>query len=177
MSEPTQPGRKRKARTGRAALIAVAVTAVVAGAAALAYVVGWGIADGKEATASPTGPSVVWQMECTSIQRAYKAWSDDAMNLATLDGFKDLDPGAVTPNLSAAGKTLLDAVGGYPDQDAKQLAVAVAEYNVEVGMLDLEVHATDTYKPESFKKAAAAANKVHSAYNTFWAGCALSGVS
>jgi hypothetical protein len=177
MSEPTQPGRRRKQRSGRAALIAVAVTAVVAGAAALAYVVGWGIADGKDPAASPSGPSVALQMECTSIQRAYKAWSDDAMNLATLNSFKDLDPGAVTPNLSTAGKALLDAVGGYPDQDAKELAVAVAEYNVEVGMLDIEVRATDTYRPESFKKAAAASNKVHSAYNTFWAGCALSGIS
>jgi hypothetical protein len=177
MSEPTQPGRKRKPRTGRAALIAVATTAVVAGAAALAYVVGWGIADDKQPAASPSGPSVVWQMECTSIQRAYKAWSDDAMTLATLDAMKDLDPGAVTPNLSTAGKALLGAVSNYPDQEAKELAVAVAEYNVEVGMLGLEVHATGAYKPESFKKANAARIKVNDRYNTFWAGCALSGVS
>lgn len=166
-------------RTGRAVLIATAITAVLAGGGALAYVIGWGIADDQQAAAAtPSGPPVALQMECTSIRRGYMAWRDDAMNLGTLDDFRDVDPGAVTPNLVEAGNALLEAVSGYPDQPSKELAVVVATYNVEVTMLNIEVSATSTYKRESFKKANAARLKVNDAYNAFWAQtCALSGVS
>lgn len=171
----TQPGRRKRRRTGRAALIAVAVTTAVVGAAGVAFAFGWGTAD-KQPAATPSGPSVALQTECSSIRRGYVTWRD-AMGLADLDAFKDVDPGAVTPNLAKEGDALLRVVQGYPDQRAKDLAVAVAAYNVEVGMLDIEVRTTDTYKQESFRKANAARLKVNDTYNAFWATCALSGVS
>lgn len=177
MSEPTQPGRKRRPNTGRAALIAVAITAVVAGAAALAYVVGWGIADNTPAAVASSGPPVALQMECASIKRAFDAWASDTTTLSDLPAMKDLDPAFITKDASSDGKELLAAVTGYDDAESKQLAVAVAEYGVAVGSLHLQATVKGTYAEEDYQKALATQRPIRDAYNTFWAMCSLSGAS
>ncbi len=169
MSEPTQPGRKRKPRTGRAALIAVAVTAVVAGAAALAYVVGWGIADDKQ-------PAVERQVQCASIKREHDAWQA-GFALTELPKWKDVDPGVVTQPARERGKAFAGAVNGYTDQATKDLSLALANYNITIVVLHAQADNTGSYEEESYQQALAAQGKVNDAYSTFWAGCALSGVS
>lgn len=166
VTDLTQRGRRRP-KTGRAALIAVAVTAVVAGAGALAYVIGWGIADGKQPAAAAT-TSVEQQMECTTIKREYDAWRK-ADGLGELDRLRKLSASFATKGALEEGRAFAKAVTGYPDQSSKALAVAVTTYNVEVSMLNLQAVATNDYDDESYQKAMAAQGDVNVAFNNFWA--------
>lgn len=142
------------------------MTAVVAGAAALAYVIGWGIADNKQPAAAAT-TSVERQVECTTVKREYDAWRK-ADGLGELDRLRKLGASFATKNALEEGRALAKAVTGYPDQPSKALAVAVATYNAEVSMLNLQAVAANDYDDESYQKAMAAQGDVNVAFNNFW---------
>lgn len=143
------------------------MTAVVAGAGALAYVIGWGIADDKQPAAGPT-VSVEQQMECTTIKREYDAWRK-ADGLGELDRLRKISASFATKEALDDGGAFAKAVTGYPDEASKILAVAVATYNFEVSMLNLQATATHDYEDASYQKAMAAQGEVNTAFNNFWA--------
>lgn len=167
VTELTQRGRRRP-NTGRAALIAVAVTAVVAGAGALAYVIGWGIADDKAPAAAGPTVSVEQQLECTTIKREYDAWRK-ADGLGELDRLRKLSASYATKKALNDGEAFAKAVTGYRDEPSMVLAVAVGTYNVEVSMLNLQAAATNDYEDAKYQDAMAAQGEVNTAFNNFWA--------
>jgi hypothetical protein len=70
-----------------------------------------------------------------------------------------------------SGKKFLDATDGYPDQAAKDLTVKIAEYNVAIALLDLEVTAGGNYRQETFSKALTAREAVVTNYSVFTNTC------
>lgn len=168
VTELTQPGR-RKPKTGRAALLAIAITAVVAGAGALAYVVGWGVADDKASNAAPTAVTdVAKQMECTSIKREYDAWRKGA-GLQEIERLRGKFAAAAAKKAAEDAAALSKATTGYTDKPALALAVAAGNYNFAVGILSLQANVTNDYEDKDFQTAMAAQSDVNVKFNEFWA--------
>ncbi len=167
---PTPP----RPRTRRKRLIiglSAAVTVILLGAAvAAAWLFGDTLADAKPAA---NALSAETQAECISIRREFQAWDKDVTRLDSMvkSGTSNTDR-AVTrfelDQLKKAGDAFAKATTGYPDKAAKELAVAVASYNVELGMVSLEHQLTGgTFKKEQHQKAVDAAVAVEKAYKTF----------
>lgn len=172
VTELTTPPRKPRTGTIVLAGIAVAVVVVALVAAGAIYVLLQAKSSTDQPTASAasaTAMSVERQMECTGIKRGYDTWSDNPMNIGRLPDFKDLGADFIIKEAMEDGDALLKAVEGYDDQPSKALAVAVAEYNVEVSMLNLVFGMSGKYDDADYKKTIAARNKVRDAYNFFWA--------
>jgi hypothetical protein len=163
----TQPGR-RGSKTGRAALLAVAITAVIAGAVALAYVLGWGIADDKQATAGPVSTAdVARQMQCTGIQREFEAWKKSEP-LVDMERLRGVLVTKATKDAVDEGSALSKAVSGYKDKPTLALAVAVGNYNFAIGVLNLQASVENDYRDEDYAKAMNAYGEVGVKYNEFW---------
>lgn len=170
VTELTTPPRER--RTWIIALVGVAVLALALGVAGVVY----GLSQKNAGGDPPPAPaaavatmSVERQMECTSIKRGYDAWSSSPITISSLPDVKDMAAEFVIKEVMEDGDALLKAVEGYDDQPSKALAVAVAEYNVEVGMLNVVFGLSGKYDDADYKKTIAARNKVRDAYNFFWA--------
>ncbi len=156
------------------ALAAAGGVAVLALAAVTAGVVFWlGSQGDEQPAAAPSAASsadVAKQMECTSIQRQYASWKGGRTGLSALPSFTDPDvAGFQLDGLSEAGKDMLAAVSGYPDQPAKALAVAVSGYNVELSFLNLTLSMSGKLDEEAYDKAVAAQADVDAKYEAFMA--------
>lgn len=168
VTELTQLGR-RKPKTGRAALLALAITAVVAGAAGLAYLIGWGIAEDKQPSAGPSAVTdVATQLECTAVKREYDAWRK-AAGLEEIERLRGKLVSFATKKALDDGEALAKATTGYNDEPAVALAAAVAQYNVQVAFLNLGASATNDYEDLTFQEAMAARGEVNTKFNEFWA--------
>lgn len=167
MTDLTQRGRRRP-NTGRAALLAVAITAVVAGAGALAYVVGWGIADGEHPATATTTASVEQQLQCTTIKREYDAWHK-AAGLENIDRLRGKATSIATKNAVEEAEALQKAIDGYKDKPTLELAVAVGNYSFELGLLNLQATASGDYRDVNYQDTMAARGNVYTAFNNFWA--------
>lgn len=158
-------------RSGRAAAITISVTSILfIGAVIAAWQLGWMCAD-HPATAQPTatGLPVETQMECTSIRREYTAWNNNMPRLSMM--VKASNPADVVRfelnNLKTDGDALYKAVKGYPDQPAKALTVAVAQYNVDLNFVILEQQLTGAFSEDKKQAAVHSAGAVQTAYKTF----------
>jgi hypothetical protein len=106
-------------------------------------------------------------MECSTIKREHEAWRENWMELATLGEVDNAEARFRLSRLSKSGETFAKATRGYDDEPAKNLAVAVAAYNVAVGFVSLDVDAGAPVSLELHGKALAASREVNAAYATF----------
>lgn len=122
------------------------------------------------AAASPT-PDQAMVVECTNIERAYNAWAgpdlpSTAFDVSRLNSF-------AVDRLAEDGKDFLKAVEGYTDQASKALAVAVANYGVEIAMANVQATALGGIDAEQAEKTFTAITKVHADFTAFkLASCA-----
>ncbi|MFG3710836.1 hypothetical protein [Micromonospora sp. NPDC047730] len=119
------------------------------------------------AAASPS-PSSSWRrnsLQCGHVERAYTTWNGDRVpaTAADVQKFDEVD----LKRTMNDSKVFMDAVTGYGDQASKDLVVAVAEYNVEVGMANLQLTVDGKLDGEQAGKVAKAATGVHAAYRKF----------
>lgn len=162
----TQPHPKRR-RVALIAPLTIAITAVLAGIGVLtAWQLGWTIADNTaEAALSPET-----QIECTAIRREFQAWDRDVPRLQTMVSTSN-PRDVVRYEINALrddGQAFLKAATDYPDQPSKELAAAIAGYNVELGMVSLQHQLTGgTFEEPQRQKAIQAAITVEAAYKTF----------
>lgn len=105
------------------------------------------------------------QVECVNIERAYNAWNTlrrphTAADVAALNKF-------TVKRVMEDGKSFLDAVTGYPDQASKVLASAIAEYNVELAMVNVQATMNGEIGDEQARKTGTAASEVEGAYQAW----------
>lgn len=156
----------RRSRTGLVVALVVAALVLLAGVGIIAYALGTHRAPATSTSQAPAVP-VANQVECVNVERVFNAWSDrpglpgSAADVIALDR---VTMGALTND----GTALLTAVTGYNDQPSKELAVAVADYNVALGFVNLELTVTGKIeRGENPDKLIAAIGKVREAYGSF----------
>ncbi|QKW15398.1 hypothetical protein [Verrucosispora sp. NA02020] len=126
-----------------------------------------GDADEQAAPAPATSsarPAAV-EIECANIERAYKAWKTDIFVPTTADQWADANEGQIMMAIDR-GKTFLADVSGYDGQPAKELASAVAEYNVEVTFVNLQL-GLGGIEGENATKTASALQRVEIAFRSW----------
>ncbi|MEU5962637.1 hypothetical protein ABZ777_15625 [Micromonospora parva] len=123
------------------------------------------------ATASPapsssasTRPAAI-EVECANIDRAHNAW-DGPRRAASAAQVALWNEGEAKAAMEG-GEDYLKAVSGYQDQPSKVLARAVAEYNYELSVVNVEAVIGDGISEEQAGKAAAAAGSVGDAYRAW----------
>ncbi|MBG6070061.1 hypothetical protein [Micromonospora ureilytica] len=111
-----------------------------------------------------TRPAAV-EVECVNIDRAHNAWDGPrrAQSAAEVAGWNELD----IKMAMETGEDYLKAVSGYESQPSKTLAVAIAEYNFELSLVNAEAVIGDRIGEEQAGKAAAAAGSVGDAYRAW----------
>ncbi|MFI6819709.1 hypothetical protein ACIBJE_02005 [Micromonospora sp. NPDC050187] len=105
------------------------------------------------------------EVECVNINRAHNAWERPSL-LRTADEIAAMNEGAVRLAMED-GKNYLNAVTGYDDQPSKELASAIAQYNVEISFVNLQVVMGDGVDQEQAEKTAAAVAKVMNSYQAW----------
>lgn len=113
-------------------------------------------ADGAQSDQSQTATSVVTStiapevmVECSNVERAYNAWHWEPQTSADWSLFQ------VKRHLDD-GKSFHDAVEGYTDKPALALVLAVAQYNVELSLVqgNMTINgSSETTKAESARVA------------------------
>jgi hypothetical protein len=78
------------------------------------------------------------QVECVNVERAYNAWNGALSLPGDAAGVKALRKVEIEV-LMDDGKSFLENVQGYSDQRSKELASAVANYNVEISMANVAI--------------------------------------
>lgn len=137
-----QPAPPRGLRRGEFVAIAAAMLVLVLGGTALGYALaGDDQPAGTPAAATTTGPALSpeAQVECVNVEKAYNAWNGIGSigTAADVAALNDL-----TGKMRADdGETFLEAVTGYSDQPSKELAVAIAAYNFELGLINFQLTA------------------------------------
>lgn len=148
-------------------LIGLAISLVLLGAVATAVGLGWRLGDQEPAVAAAATASVETQLECTTIRREFDAWTNRTPGLTELPQWRDVDPGFPIKSAMEDGDALYKAAHGYRDQPSKELALAVAEYNAEVSMLNVEITLGGKYTDANYDKAMSARSKVQQVYGSF----------
>jgi hypothetical protein len=122
----------------------------------------------SHSTASPTPAATTAnpnQLECVNIDRAFNAW-DGPFLPSTAEQLLAAHKG-VMDSLMDEGKDLADDVQGYTDQPSKNLSVAVAEYNFELSLANVQLTAGDEIRPEQAGKVIETIEKIRSEYRAF----------
>jgi hypothetical protein len=126
------------------------------------------------AAPSPSAPSLLPtsaaprnEVECVNVDRAYSAWA--SFRPSSAGEVAALNLGGVQREADK-GKTFLDDVTGYSDQPSKVLASAVAAYNFEVSLGNLQTSLDGQMKAEQAAKIAAAGQKIDLAYQAWRTG-------
>src|SRR5688572_7347770 len=138
MSAVPPPRRPRtRLRLLRATLAALALAA---GVATLAVVIPK-LVDSRAQpvgnASSSDGKPAEMQIQCANIRHAYTLWSKGRHDLETLPHISTVAANFGAKRLMEEGKKFLDATSGHKDQPSKNLAAAVAGYNVEIGFVQL----------------------------------------
>lgn len=129
----------------RWAWIVAAAVAVLA-VAASAYAIGRSGSDptpkAAAATSTPaapatTGQPAATQVECANIDRAHNAWAGFSLPSTAAD-VAALNEGTVKMAMDD-GRDYLNAVEGYQDQASKSLASAIAAYDFELSLVNVQV--------------------------------------
>lgn len=127
-------------------LLAVAVGVAVIVIALAAFALGCGEPDptpraaaatSSAPAATPSTRSAADQVECTNIDRAHNAWAGLSLPSTAAD-VKALNEVTVKMAMDD-GDSYLDAVKGYDDQPSKALASAIAAYNFELSLVNMQV--------------------------------------
>ncbi|MEW2382306.1 hypothetical protein AB0873_09470 [Micromonospora sp. NPDC047707] len=174
MTEPATATPTPAPSRNRRLLIAAGAAVAVLIIAAAAYLLGRGTSGTEQtATASATSPTAAAttgrpaaiEVECTNIDRAHNAWEGPSLatTAAEFADFNELDAKMAMDD----GKTYLDAVSGYTDQPSKELATAIAQYNYELSLVNVQVVIGDGVSAEQASKTADAVTKVVQSYNAW----------
>lgn len=159
-----EPTRRRRPviLTGVAlAVVAVALTAYLLGRGG-----GSDTAEGSSPSAvAATGLPAAVQIECANVDRARLAWVQGQTLHTTEDAAaaRKIDVEMAMDDTTA----YLRAVEGYADQPAKALVSAIAQYNVELSLLNAELTITGKGSEGAAMSVAVAARKVHDAYSAW----------
>lgn len=168
---PQKP--KRKPRLVLVAVLAALVGIVIIGAAVLFPRALQLVAKDDSAGSSTPSPartlSVETQVECADVKHAYANWYTEHRRLQTLHEQSRLGAGLDLMRLLEDGKTFLAAAENRPDKPAKQLAVDVATYNVELSLVNIGLAGNGKVDSEHQQNALAAWRKVESSYTAFLA--------
>jgi hypothetical protein len=119
----------------------------------------------KPATTAAAAPSRD-EIMCSNIERAFNAW-DSSINTpgagADVVAMTEVHTGWA---MEEGGK-LLDAIEGYENQLAKDLAVKVAEYNSELSLANVQATMSGAIEVDQANKVGGAATQVRSSYSAF----------
>ena len=170
---PPPPGEPTSSRRRTWAVATAAAVAVIA-IAGVAYALGRGGSDPAPRTAAATsapsasattGRPAAVQVECTNIDRAHNAWAGLSLPSTAAD-VKALNEVTVKMAMDD-GKDYLNAVEGYDDQPSKGLAVAIAEYNFELSIVNVQVTMGSRADAEQAAKVEQAVAAVAEKYQTW----------
>lgn len=165
---PTPAATYRTRKRGRT-LAAIAATSILAiGAVILAWQFGWA-AGGTATPAASNSASVLAaekQLECITVKREHENWNRSAGKLLVMTPTA-ADNSLWFKQLKTDGDAYLKAVSGYPDQPSKELAVAVAQYNFDLGLVSLDHQLNGKYATEKLDKALESAKVVLTSYDSF----------
>jgi hypothetical protein len=159
-------------RTWLVIITAATTVLLLAGAALAARQLGWigSIKDTPAATPSTSALSAETQLECGNVKHEYESWAKTSVRLDTMVveyRAQDVVKFELS-NLKGDGQALLKAVTGYTDQPSRQLAVAVATYNADLGFLALDYQLNDgKFAPENKDKAVRSSAAVTVSYRAF----------
>lgn len=167
------PTPTRKPRLLLVVLLAIAVGAVITGLGVLAPRAFEFVAK-EDAKISPTpsparSVSVETQVECAAIKHAYAGWYTQYGRLQNLHEQSRLGAGLDIMGLMKDGQAFLDAAENRPDRPAKQLALDIATYNVELSLVNIGHAGTGKIDLQHQANALAAWRKVDSSYSAFLA--------
>lgn len=150
-------------------LVSAAVVIAAGAGATVTYLVAGG--HGESATrppaSAPTTSAAVSAenlVECVNIERAYNAWNSGAPRTAA--DMAVLNEVTVGMRMDD-GEDFLSAVSGYTDQASKALAVAIAEYNVELGLANLQMTLGGEVEAKQAAEVTAAAERLGDEYSRF----------
>lgn len=166
--QPKAPQRRKWFGIRPELVIAASVLIAMGGAISAVYVFGPAQSQPIAAESKP-GLPVETQVQCANIKHAYTIWSKGLTDLKGIHEMTTTVAKFEVKTLTEDGQTFLDAVSGYQDQAAKELAVRVAEYNYEVSFIALELQARGAFSPESQLKAVNSWTAVDSVYSSFLA--------
>ncbi len=169
LAQMAPPAPKRRSR-GLIIGAAAAVLVLLVGVGLIAYTVGTRKGGTSPAAAQPStttaaGPKAN-EVECVNVQRAYNAWNDLGLPKSSADvvALNEVTMSILTDD----AKAFLAAVTGYDDKPSKQLAVAIAQYNFDLGLVNLELSVKGKIEPgERPDTVFASMGKVHEAYRAF----------
>jgi hypothetical protein len=163
------PAPKRKPRLLLVAVLAVGVGILITAAGTL-LPRALELAAGRD-TATPPSParsqSVETQIECADIKHAYAGWYTEGGRLASVINQSRIGAGLDLMQLMKGGEEFLNAAKDRPDKPAKQLALDIAAYNVEVSLVNLRLAQTGKIDEEQHQNALKAWRKVDSSYSAF----------
>lgn len=159
--------RRRRGRTGLVVGVVIAVVGLVALTAAIAYVAGRSRDDTTPtAAATSTAPTARPrnEVECVNVARAFNAW--DGRAPATASDVLAYDEVTIQMRMDG-GRSFLDDVRGYDDHPSKSLAVAVADYNVSLSLVNLQISMVGHTDVERSQEVALKAAGVRTSYQQF----------
>lgn len=119
------------------------------------------------AAASPSALPVDVQVECESIRHQHEVWEAGRDNLDRLSQLQPSSAQFEAERLEQDGKAFFDAVTGHPDQSSRELAAAVAQYNVDIGMVGLELTIASSFNKTNHDKAVGSWLSAEAAYGRF----------
>ncbi|MGC5018999.1 hypothetical protein [Micromonospora sp. DT47] len=113
-------------------------------------------------TAATTGRPAAIEIECANIDRAHRAWQGPPVPQSAVDaaGITELDVKMAMED----GEAYLRAVEGHADQPSKALASAIAQYNLDLAILNAELTIGGKADDKTALAVAVAARKVHDDY-------------
>lgn len=115
-------------------------------------------------TASPAGRAAN-EVECVNVERAYNAWVGPFLPSTAADVAKMND--ADVKRAMEDGDGFANAVKGYQDQPSKKLVVAIAGYNFELSLANVQLTIGGSLDAEQADKVAGAVTTTHSSYQEF----------
>lgn len=148
-------------------LLGLAVAVALAGAVAVAVAIGWGIADRKATPAAAASPS----QACVAAAEAYEAWHSSKPHLDNLAVLSAASSAYRAGALVDEGKALYSEVSRFDDKAATTAAVAVADYNVQLGMVRLGLDAGVKPDAAEFAKLTEAWAGVETSWTAFATTC------
>lgn len=125
--------------------------------------------DPPSQTAAPqaSGPPVKTQVECETIRHEHEIWEQGRDDLDLLPNRAAYVAEYDVSGLIKSGKAFFEAASGRDDAAAKTLAVAIAQYNLDISVINLELSAGSQISAASHQKAAGSWIAVDAAYDKF----------